>query len=79
MQMMIISKSWWIFILLSLGVILPFMAHYVLNGFSLPHGREVMVEEVLNVNIWVALVLNVAIIEWGILNSGKRKSARITD
>ncbi|WP_134687385.1 DUF2306 domain-containing protein [Brevibacillus migulae] len=55
------------------------LLYYLLNGFSLPHGREAMIEEVLNVNIWVALMLNVAIVEWGILKSGKRRSARITD
>ncbi|GGI12535.1 hypothetical protein GCM10007380_13400 [Gottfriedia solisilvae] len=40
----------------------------MLNGFSLPGEREQMVEEVLNVNIWVGLIINVIIIEWVILN-----------
>jgi len=44
------------------------LAYYLLNGFSLPGGREQMIEEVLNVNIWVGLIINVIIIEWVILN-----------
>lgn len=50
------------------------LTYYILNGFSLPAGREKMIEEVLNVNIWVGLILNFIIIEWRILNSGKIKS-----
>jgi uncharacterized membrane protein len=38
------------------------------NGFTLPGGREKMVEEVLNVNIWAGLVLNFVIVEWIILS-----------
>lgn len=47
------------------------LSYYLLNGFSLPGGREQMVEEVLNVNIWVGLILNVIIIEWFILNKNQ--------
>ncbi|MGG1677731.1 DUF2306 domain-containing protein [Neobacillus sp. NRS-1170] len=49
------------------------LSYYLLNGFSLPEGREKMVEEALNVNIWVGLMLNFIIIEWRILNRGKLK------
>ncbi|WP_223588906.1 DUF2306 domain-containing protein [Neobacillus bataviensis] len=49
------------------------LTYYILNGFSLPAGREKMVEEVLNVNIWVGLILNFMIIEWRIFNRGKSK------
>ncbi|MEH6939590.1 DUF2306 domain-containing protein [Bacillus sp. JJ664] len=43
------------------------LTYYLLNGFSLPGGRAQMVEEVLNVNIWVGFIINVIIIEWVIL------------
>jgi uncharacterized membrane protein len=43
------------------------LTYYVLNDFSLPGGREKMVEEVLNVNIWVGIVLNFMIVEWIVL------------
>jgi hypothetical protein len=49
------------------------LAYYTLNGFSLPGGREKMVEEVLNVNIWAGLILNFIVIEWMILKPGKTK------
>ncbi|KIL39540.1 membrane protein [Gordoniibacillus kamchatkensis] len=48
------------------------LAYYTLNGFSLPGGREKMVEEVLNVNIWAGLLLNFIIIEWIVLKSAHR-------
>jgi hypothetical protein len=47
------------------------LTYYVLNGFSLPGGREKMVEEVLNVNIWVGLIVNFIIVEWMIVRSNK--------
>ncbi len=34
----------------------------------LPEGRDKMIEEVLNVNIWAGLALNFVIVEWMILN-----------
>ncbi|MBP1082140.1 hypothetical protein JOC74_002633 [Bacillus capparidis] len=40
------------------------LTYYTLNGFSLPGGREKMVEEVLNVNIWVGLIVNFIIVEY---------------
>ncbi|WP_423800867.1 DUF2306 domain-containing protein [Neobacillus sp. SAB-20_R2A] len=43
------------------------LSYCILNGFSLPEGRVAMVEKVLNVNIWVGLIVNFIIIEWGIL------------
>lgn len=43
------------------------LTYAALHGFSLPGGREAMVEDVLNVNIWAGLVLNFAIVEWGIV------------
>ncbi len=48
-----------------------FLTYYILNGFSLPGGREKMIEDVLNINIWVGLVLNLIIVEWVILKSKK--------
>ncbi|MBT2729854.1 DUF2306 domain-containing protein [Bacillus sp. ISL-75] len=48
------------------------LTYYTLNGFSLPGGREKMVEEVLNVNIWVGLIVNFIVVEWGILRKGVR-------
>ena len=56
-------------------VIMPvlLLTYYMLNGFSLPGGREEMVEEALNANIWVGLLLNFVIVEWIIL---KRKNNR---
>ncbi|MEV5026758.1 DUF2306 domain-containing protein [Paenibacillus sp. LPE1-1-1.1] len=47
------------------------LTYYSLNGFSLPAGREKMVEEVLNINIGVGLILNMIIVEWVILKSKK--------
>jgi hypothetical protein len=49
------------------------LAYYVLNDFTLPEGREQMVQEVLNVNIWAGLVLNIVITEWMILNNKSEK------
>ena len=43
------------------------LIYSILNGFTLPEGREAMVENVLNVNIWVGLIANFIIIEWKIL------------
>ncbi|WP_225442604.1 DUF2306 domain-containing protein [Paenibacillus lycopersici] len=37
------------------------------HGFSLPAGREGMVEDVLNVNIWAGLIVNMMIVEWAVL------------
>ncbi|UPM55309.1 DUF2306 domain-containing protein [Gottfriedia acidiceleris] len=53
-------------------VLVPFilLAYFLLNGLDIPGGRERMVEEALNVNIWVGLLINLIITEWIIL---KRK------
>ncbi|SEN37223.1 DUF2306 domain-containing protein [Paenibacillus sp. OV219] len=47
------------------------LSYYILSGFSIPGGRTRMVEEALNVNIWVGLLLNFVIIEWIILKKMK--------
>lgn len=43
-------------------------SYVIFNGFTLPGGREQMIEEILKVNIWVGLILNIVIVEWMILN-----------
>lgn len=48
------------------------LTYYSLNAFTLPGGRDEMIEEVLNVNIWVGIVLNILIIEWMILAKSKK-------
>ncbi|WP_099159164.1 DUF2306 domain-containing protein [Virgibacillus ndiopensis] len=47
------------------------LAYYTLNGFTFPDGRDKMIEEVLHVNIWIGIVLNLVIVEWIILKSPK--------
>lgn len=48
------------------------LIYFALHGLTLPEGREKMIEEALNVNIWAALLLNFMIVEWKLLAS-KRK------
>ncbi|MBY0086985.1 DUF2306 domain-containing protein [Brevibacillus brevis] len=43
------------------------LLYFILHGFSLPHGMETVIGEVLNVNIWAGLILNFVIVEWVIL------------
>ncbi|MGK5510241.1 DUF2306 domain-containing protein [Brevibacillus formosus] len=43
------------------------LLYFILHGFSLPHGMETVIREVLNVNIWAGLILNFVIVEWAIL------------
>ncbi|MED1801267.1 DUF2306 domain-containing protein [Brevibacillus porteri] len=43
------------------------LLYYIFHGFSLPHGMETVIGEVLNVNIWAGLILNFVIVEWAIL------------
>lgn len=43
------------------------LTYAVLHGFTLPAGRERMVEDVLNVNIWAGLIVNVVLVEWAVL------------
>ena len=50
------------------------LSYYLLHGFSLPGGRAQMVEEVLNVNIWVGLIINIIIIEWIIINKKTKEN-----
>jgi hypothetical protein len=58
----------------SARVLVPVLliTYYTFNGFMLPEGRDKMIEEVLNVNIWAGLVLNFVIVEWIILNKKNR-------
>jgi hypothetical protein len=49
------------------------LSYYILKGFTIPGGRIKMVEEVLNVNIWVGLLLNFIIVEWIILKKAGKK------
>jgi hypothetical protein len=46
------------------------LTYFILHGFSLQGGREVIVEEALNVNIWVGIIVNLMIVEWVILKRG---------
>ncbi|MDI4645242.1 DUF2306 domain-containing protein [Cohnella hashimotonis] len=50
-------------------IAVPFLLllYAVIHGFSLPGGREEMVGQALNVNIWVGLVLNLIAVEWIVL------------
>ncbi|MFJ7512525.1 DUF2306 domain-containing protein [Peribacillus simplex] len=59
----------------SARVLVPVLliTYYTFNGFILPQGRDKMVEDVLNVNIWVGLVINFVIVEWIILNKQKTR------
>jgi hypothetical protein len=49
------------------------LSFFTLNGFTVPGGREKMIEEVLKVNIWIGIVLNFIIVEWLILPKLKRQ------
>ncbi|GEC88651.1 hypothetical protein BBR01nite_09820 [Brevibacillus brevis] len=48
-------------------VLVLLLLYFILHGFSLPHGMETVIGEVLNVNIWAGLILNIVIVEWAIL------------
>ncbi|KMY48531.1 DUF2306 domain-containing protein [Peribacillus loiseleuriae] len=52
------------------------LTYYILNGFTLPEGREKMIEEILNVNIWVGIVLNFVIVEWSIMKKEDNSTIR---
>ncbi|CAM3216186.1 DUF2306 domain-containing protein [Paenibacillus lupini] len=43
------------------------LTYLLLHRFSLPDGRMGMIEEVLDNNIWAALILNFIIVEWYLL------------
>ncbi|NRS19601.1 DUF2306 domain-containing protein [Brevibacillus sp. HB1.4B] len=43
------------------------LLYFIFHGFSIPHGMETVIGEVLNVNIWAGLILNFVIVEWVIL------------
>lgn len=51
------------------------LGYVILNDFILPGGRQ-MIEEVLKVNIWVGLVINIVIVEW-MLQNKKAKGEKI--
>ncbi|WP_308637208.1 DUF2306 domain-containing protein [Paenibacillus silvisoli] len=55
-------------------VIVPalLLVYGVLHGFELPGGREGMIEDILRVNIWTALVLDVVIVEWVVLSKNRK-------
>ncbi|GLX69848.1 DUF2306 domain-containing protein [Paenibacillus glycanilyticus] len=44
-----------------------FLLYLLLHRFALPEGRMEMIEEVLNNNIWAAIVVNFILVEWFIL------------
>ncbi|MFD2211908.1 DUF2306 domain-containing protein [Virgibacillus halophilus] len=48
------------------------VGYALFNRFTLPGGREWMINEILNINIWVGLVLNLIIVEWFILSKYSR-------
>lgn len=54
----------------SARLLVPFLllGYAVFNTFTLPGGRDLMIEEVLNINIWAGLVLDIVIVEWIILS-----------
>lgn len=54
-------------------VVMPvlLLAYAALHGFSLPEGREGMIEAALDVNIWVGLVLNLIAVEWILLKPSR--------
>lgn len=45
-----------------------FLTYYVLNGLSIPGGKDMMIERVLNVNIWAGLVVELVLVEWLIVS-----------
>jgi hypothetical protein len=52
---------------ISARVIVPIciLLYLGLHGFQLPNGgREQMVADILEVNIWIGLILNVIVVEW---------------
>ncbi|MDF2959727.1 MAG: hypothetical protein K0S39_1462 [Paenibacillus sp.] len=40
------------------------LIYAALHGFSIPGGREQMIAEILEVNVWIGLVVNLVIVEW---------------
>lgn len=43
------------------------LLYLALNGFALEGGREQMISSILEVNVWIGLVANIIIVEWGLL------------
>lgn len=62
----------------SARLLVPFLllSYAVFNGFSLPGGRDQMIYEVLNMNIWIGLVLDIVVVEWMILSTQTKKAQR---
>ncbi|MCM3569235.1 DUF2306 domain-containing protein [Neobacillus mesonae] len=54
-------------------LLVPFLllGYTVFHTFTLPGGRDLMIDEVLNINIWAGLVLNMVIVEWVIIPKSK--------
>ncbi|MCR8635849.1 DUF2306 domain-containing protein [Paenibacillus radicis (ex Xue et al. 2023)] len=40
------------------------LLYAALHGFTIPGGRESMIANILEVNIWIGLVVNIVIVEW---------------
>ncbi|MDT0696865.1 DUF2306 domain-containing protein [Mammaliicoccus sciuri] len=59
----------------SARLLVPFLllSYAVFNGFSLPGGRDQMIYEVVNMNIWIGLVLDIVVVEWMILSTQTKK------
>ncbi|WJH35347.1 DUF2306 domain-containing protein [Paenibacillus sp. CC-CFT747] len=49
------------------------LLYLALHGFSLPGGREDMIKEVLAVNIWAGLLVNLMLVEWYVLGKRRKK------
>lgn len=49
------------------------LSYAIFNGFSLPGGRDQMIYEVLNMNIWIGLVLDIVVVEWMILSTQTKR------
>lgn len=62
----------------SARLLVPFLllGYAVFHTFTLPGGRELMIEEVLNINIWAGLVVDIVIVEWIILSKNLLESKK---
>jgi Predicted membrane protein (DUF2306). len=49
------------------------LMYLLLHQFSLPDGRMGMIEEILNNNIWAALIVNLIIVEWFLRKAGREQ------
>lgn len=58
----------------SARVIVPIciLLYLAMHGFHLPEGgRAQMVAEILNINVWFSLIINLVVVEWHLLRSKK--------